>query len=619
MAGITDFLSTDEAALGLGLLAASGPTTDPNQTGLGRVLAAGTQFANAQRRANAELAIREGEARRKAMIENLGIQLLTGGSGIPAGVATAGSSDASTPGVGQPATGALIGPGAGPAAAPALGGVNPQAAGADLLFNAGKGIGGMISERTAPKWTNVGGNLVNTNAPGFSGGIQRQIVTGRDGQVYEVAEMPDGRVVTRVDPSSTAAFQQFQDISNTSRAQTTPGSDFIGPDDRKYPRSQAEQLGIGSAPLIGPGAGVGYTGNPMVDAVMHTESRGNLSAVSAAGASGTMQTMPGTLTAPGFGVTPAKDSSAAEKQRVGVDYWNAMTERYKDPALAAVAYNWGPDNADKWIAAGADFNKLPRETRDYVGQVMLRNGINSRGAAAASNAAVIGPGAGPAPLPVQSTLNPSRAATEFSPTELAGQAARQKAAESAAGQTGAILKEAQDAANSAVQTVGSANRLRTVLDSGTAFTGKAAGAKLTVSQWADALGITGKDAADKAAQTRAAIQDLAKLTLEGRQQMRGQGAITESESKLAQQAISGDIDFSPAELRVLADAADRSARFKYKVASEQLGAAAQGNPALAAQVPMFRPQPLPDPWTPAAKAAAPNSSAIPSGWTVKVK
>lgn len=567
MASITDFLNSDDAALGLGLLAASGPTTDPNQTGLGRVLAAGSQFANAQRRANAELAIKEGEARRKAMIENLGIQLLTGGGGVPSPTTPGGGAQpgvSAAPGP-QPGTTPMIGPGAGPA----LGGANQQAVGADLLFNSGKGVGGMIADRSKPNWVNVGGNLINTNDPAFRGGVQRQIVTGRDGQVYEVSETPEGRVVTRVDPSSLAAFQQFQDISNVSRATTTPGRETILPGGRMGGQSQAQEIGLAPAP------GAALAPRPMIG--------------------------------PGAGPTNAAERAMA----VSVAQPNPDPVMAARRELAAIQREL-PNVTDQ--ASRDMLNEQARELQRVIGTA-------GAGIQTATPAALIGPGAGPAapaPLPVQSSVI-AGGGTAFSPTEQAQFAAQQKAAESAAGQTGTILKEAQDAANSAVQTVGSANRLRSVLANGAAFTGKAAGAKLTVSQWADALGITGKDAADKAAQTRAAIQDLAKLTLEGRQQMRGQGAITEGESRLAQQAISGDIDFSPAELKVLADAADRSARFKYKVASEQLGAAAQGNPALAAQAPMFRPQPLPDPFTPASKSAAPASTAIPSGWTVRQK
>jgi hypothetical protein len=52
--------------------------------------------------------------------------------------------------------------------------------------------------------------------------------------------------------------------------------------------------------------------------------------------------------------------------RVGRDYATALLERYGDPKLAAIAYNMGPGATDKWLAAGADMSKLPRETQGYV-------------------------------------------------------------------------------------------------------------------------------------------------------------------------------------------------------------------------------------------------------------
>lgn len=106
--------------------------------------------------------------------------------------------------------------------------------------------------------------------------------------------------------------------------------------------------------------------------VLHKESRGrrydkegNL-LTSPKGAQGEMQVMPGTQRDPGFGVKPAQDNSPDEMARVGRDYLNAMQARYKDPKLAAIAYNWGPGNTDKWLMAGADPSKLPAETRNYI-------------------------------------------------------------------------------------------------------------------------------------------------------------------------------------------------------------------------------------------------------------
>ena len=84
--------------------------------------------------------------------------------------------------------------------------------------------------------------------------------------------------------------------------------------------------------------------------------------VSAKGAEGTMQVMPGTKKDPGFGVTPAKDNSPAELERVGTDYANALLTNYNgNEAIAAAAYNWGPKNVDASIAKAKKNGTLPEE------------------------------------------------------------------------------------------------------------------------------------------------------------------------------------------------------------------------------------------------------------------
>jgi len=114
-------------------------------------------------------------------------------------------------------------------------------------------------------------------------------------------------------------------------------------------------------------------------AVEQVESRGRADAVSPKGAVGPMQTMPGTLADPGFGVRPAQSNTPEEQRRVGQDYLQAMLTKYNgnlDHALAA--YNWGPSNTDAWIAAGADKSKLPKETRDYIPKVKTAMGVKGQ-------------------------------------------------------------------------------------------------------------------------------------------------------------------------------------------------------------------------------------------------
>jgi hypothetical protein len=132
-----------------------------------------------------------------------------------------------------------------------------------------------------------------------------------------------------------------------------------------------------------------------------------------------------------------------------------------------------------------------------------------------------------------------------------------------ANQVGDISKESKIAAMGAVQSADAANRIINSVDSNKLFTGVGANQRLTAAQIADGLGLGGKDTAEKIGNSRQAIQGLAQLTLQGRKQMRGEGAITENEGKLAERAMSGDISLTGAELRQLAEAAKRSAKFQY--------------------------------------------------------
>lgn len=119
-------------------------------------------------------------------------------------------------------------------------------------------------------------------------------------------------------------------------------------------------------------------------AVMQVESGGNPAAVSSKGAVGTMQTMPGTLRDPGYGVVPARDQSPAEQERVGKDYLGAMLRQYADPRAALAAYNWGPGNVDNALrAAGGNVDAMlasaPAETRAYVPKVLAQVGGGNSG------------------------------------------------------------------------------------------------------------------------------------------------------------------------------------------------------------------------------------------------
>jgi hypothetical protein len=108
---------------------------------------------------------------------------------------------------------------------------------------------------------------------------------------------------------------------------------------------------------------------------MMAESGGDPRAVSDVGAEGAYQIMPATAADPGFGVRPMEGSRfdpEASREFAG-DYLQAMLDRYEgDMEAALVAYNAGPSNADKFVAAGKDYEVLPQamQTQPYVSRVL---------------------------------------------------------------------------------------------------------------------------------------------------------------------------------------------------------------------------------------------------------
>jgi hypothetical protein len=139
-----------------------------------------------------------------------------------------------------------------------------------------------------------------------------------------------------------------------------------------------------------------------------------------------------------------------------------------------------------------------------------------------------------------------------------------KMGESIAAQVGPMLKDTYTQAQGAIQQGDAANRIIQAVDSGKIIAGPLAGGRMRAAQIGQMLGVSGKDDAEIIARSRDVIRGLSELTLQGRKQMTGQGAITESEGALAEKAMSGDIaDLTPAEIKQLAAATARVAKFNY--------------------------------------------------------
>lgn len=140
-----------------------------------------------------------------------------------------------------------------------------------------------------------------------------------------------------------------------------------------------------------------------------------------------------------------------------------------------------------------------------------------------------------------------------------------------AGGVGKAVVDARGGAQSALGTIATVNRLTDALDSGKVMAGPGTTFRQYGLQVGSMLGIAGKDANEKLLNTRQAIQSLAQLELDGAQQMKGQGQITEAERSIIKRAASGDVDgMTTGELRLLGGVLERSARTKIRGYNSQI-------------------------------------------------
>lgn len=168
-----------------------------------------------------------------------------------------------------------------------------------------------------------------------------------------------------------------------------------------------------------------------------------------------------------------------------------------------------------------------------------------------------------------------------------------KMGEGIAAQVGPMLKESYTAANGAAQQVDAAGRIIKAVDSGKIIAGPFAGTRMTIAQLGQLVGVSGKNDAETIARSRDVIRGLAEMTLQGRKQMTGQGAITESEGLLAEKANSGRVeDLTPAEIRQLAQSSARAAKWIYEQHGQNLNNLSS-DPSTAGLAKFYKPLPMP--------------------------
>ena len=142
----------------------------------------------------------------------------------------------------------------------------------------------------------------------------------------------------------------------------------------------------------------------LMDAIRHSET-GHLSdaqavgAVSRKDAIGPYQFLRKNLHQMGYrmpkNISEADATDIDKSRELAARYVKGYNQHHKfnNPFYSLVAFNWGPSNAEKWVKEGADFNKLPQETQDYVtrASVFLNQGQNNMAALSTNSTAQLHP------------------------------------------------------------------------------------------------------------------------------------------------------------------------------------------------------------------------------------
>ena len=146
----------------------------------------------------------------------------------------------------------------------------------------------------------------------------------------------------------------------------------------------------------------------------------------------------------------------------------------------------------------------------------------------------------------------------------------------------AAVKEVSDAATKgqgAAALMSSANTVRALLDNG-AITGFGAAWRLDAARLGKALGVA-KGQSGKIANTEGLRSELAWIAINARQQMQGQGQISDYESKMIEQAAGRDPNMTEEGILTVLDVADRAGRANIASARTKVDVLIAADPNLA--------------------------------------
>lgn len=127
------------------------------------------------------------------------------------------------------------------------------------------------------------------------------------------------------------------------------------------------------------------------------------------------------------------------------------------------------------------------------------------------------------------------------------------------------IDKGANVAEQAVKKITTVNRMLDAIEKDNVNLGPGATVQQYIGQLSTKLGIGGKTTDERIQNTRTIIQGLAETVLNNREQLEGQGSISNYESQIAERASTpGEIEqFTVPELKALLELADRSARFEH--------------------------------------------------------
>jgi len=227
MAGLLDILDSDQGRLGIGLLAAAGPSATP--MGLGQRLAQGIGYVQDRKDADlsrllkqaqlgdiqAQAALRKAQADKQSRLLD-SINQWMGGGDIKAG------NDAvvgQTGGLAPTVANAQIQQSAMQKTNPLMG-IPPQAIQADLAFNDGKGIAEWMFKRGTPDMQVNNGFAFDKNnlKPGF----MPQAQVSQDGKASLIQIGPDGLPVVSAPIGAFNTYAGYRNIDESAKANFDP-------------------------------------------------------------------------------------------------------------------------------------------------------------------------------------------------------------------------------------------------------------------------------------------------------------------------------------------------------------------------------------------------------------